>query len=114
MVSLGDEAIVARDVATRAGLAAALVTGWITATLAGTSATMAEPNCNEFFSNSDGSWSPSHPIVITGPTSQTQVGPGDHFRAGDPGLGGRIAHSLDVHCRLGATAVRPLGIPRVP
>jgi hypothetical protein len=75
---------------------------------------MAEPNCNEFFSNSDGSWSPSHPIVIGGPTSQTQIGPSDHFRARDPGLGGRIARSLDVHCRLGATAVRPLGIPRVP
>lgn len=107
-------ATVKRDLATRCGFAAAILVGWIAVTLAGTSAAMADPNCNEFFSNSDGSWSPSHPIVIGGPTSQTQIGPSDRFRTGDPGLGGRIARSLNAHCRQGAAAVRPLGIPRTP
>jgi hypothetical protein len=45
-----------------------------------TSAALAAPNCTDFFFNSDGSWSPTHPILIAGPTSQTQVTPSDKFR----------------------------------
>jgi hypothetical protein len=96
----------------RAGFAAALVTGAIA--LGGPSPALAAPNCNEFFNNSDGSWTPSHPIIFATPTSQTQIGPSDRFRAGAPGFNGRLGHYLDVRCRLGAGVVQPLGIPKMP
>jgi hypothetical protein len=98
----------------RARFAVAIVIGWGATTLVGISTALAAPNCNGFFSNSDGSWTPTHPILIGTPTSQTQIGPGDRLRAGAPGLSGRIGRYLDVHSRLGATAVQPLRIPKMP
>src|ERR1700744_2860187 len=78
------------------------------------SAAQAEPNCNGFFNNPDGSWTPTHIIVVGSPTSQTQVGPGDRLIAGTPGVKGRLGSYLDIHCRLGGNAVRPIGIPKIP
>jgi hypothetical protein len=96
----------------RAGFVAVLAVG--AATLAGISPASAEPNCNEFFNNSDGSWSPTHPIVLASPTSQMTIGPSDRFRPGIPGVNGRIGYYLDTHCRIGAPAARSLGIPKSP
>ncbi|WP_213775938.1 hypothetical protein [Bradyrhizobium sp. dw_78] len=73
----------------------------------------AQANCSEFFYNMDGSWSPTHPIVIAGPTSETTVVPSDKFRPGMPGLAGRIGAYLNSRCgnmRM-TTGHR---IPRVP
>jgi hypothetical protein len=92
--------------------AAIAVLGAVAST--GISAAQAEPNCNGFFNNPDGSWTPTHIIVVGSPTSQTQVGPGDRLIAGTPGVKGRLGNYLDTHCRLGGNAVRPIGIPRVP
>ena len=41
------------------------------AVFTGISAAQAEPNCNGFFNNPDGSWTPTHIIVVGSPTSQT-------------------------------------------
>jgi hypothetical protein len=79
-----------------------------------TPAARAAPNCAEFFYNSDGSWSPTHPIVIAGPTSQTQVMPSDKFRPDMPGLGGRIAASLNANCREAKAFVGARNIPKIP
>jgi hypothetical protein len=98
----------------RTRLAAAIVTGWGAVALIGTSTALAETGCNGFFNNSDGSWTPTHIIVLGSPTSQVQVGPNDRLRAGAPGLSGRLGYYLDVHCRLGATAPQPLRIPKMP
>jgi hypothetical protein len=78
------------------------------------SAALAAPNCAEFFSNADGSWSPTHPILIAGATSQTQIMPSDKFRPGMPGLAGRIAASLNHNCRYARSPSGPRNIPRVP
>jgi hypothetical protein len=80
----------------------------------GNSGALAAPNCAEFFYNSDGSWSPTHPIVIGSPTGQTQMMPSDKFRPDMPGLGGRIANSLNASCRYSRTFVGPQNIPKVP
>jgi hypothetical protein len=74
--------------------------GWIS------SAAVALPDCHNFFYNPDGSWSPTHNIVIASPTSQTLVGPNDRFRAGMPGLAGRIGASLTANCRYMATSAK--------
>jgi hypothetical protein len=78
------------------------------------STAVAAPNCSNFFSNSDGSWTPTHQILMAGPTSQMLVGPGDRFRAGTPGVGGRIGRYLDAHCRFSRASVGPRGIPANP
>jgi hypothetical protein len=77
-------------------------------------AAFAGANCSEFFSNSDGSWSPTHPIVLASPTSQAIIGPSDRFRAGVPGMSGRIGRYLDVRCRPSRAAVGVRAIPRTP
>jgi hypothetical protein len=78
-----------------------------------TSPAHAGPNCSNFFYNMDGSWSPTHPIMMTGPTTETMVGPSDRFRPGMPGLAGRIGGYLTTHCRnMSMTAGQR--IPRVP
>jgi hypothetical protein len=82
--------------------------------IGGVSAALAAPNCSNFFSNADGSWTPTHPILMAGPASQTQLSPGDRLRAGAPGLGGRIGRYLDTHCRFARSAVGPGRIPLVP
>jgi hypothetical protein len=81
---------------------------------AGLSSADAAIGCSNFFSNFDGSWSPTHPILFAAPTSQVQLVPSDRLRAGAPGLSGRLGRYLDRHCRLGAAVVRPTGIPKVP
>jgi len=104
------------DVKAAAGLRACFFLGAIACASGAlsTSAALAAPNCTDFFFNSDGSWSPTHPILIAGPTSQTQVMPSDKFRPGMPGLGGRIAASLNASCRYARTSVGPRNIPKVP
>jgi len=92
----------------RTAFVAAVVTGCMAA---GMSSASADVNCNEFFGNPDGSWTPTHPIVIGGPASPTQIGPSDRLSQGMPGFSGRLAHYLDVHCRLGGAALR---IPKMP
>jgi hypothetical protein len=82
--------------------------------LGGASKASAAPNCSNFFSNADGSWTPTHPILMASPTSQTQLEPGDRLRANAPGLGGRIGRYLDTHCRSSRAAVGPGRIPTVP
>jgi len=82
--------------------------------LGGASAASAAANCSNFFSNADGSWTPTHPILMAGPTSQTPLEPGDRLRAGAPSLGGRIGRYLDTHCRSSRAAVGPGRIPTVP
>ena len=94
--------------------AAAILIALGAAAFFGASTAQAEPSCNDFFNNPDGSWTPTHIIVVGSPTSQTQVGPGDRLIAGTPGVKGRLGNYLDVHCRLGATVVRPLRIPKTP
>lgn len=74
----------------------------------------AAPNCNNFFSNADGSWSPTHPIVIAGPSSQTVITPSDKFQSWMPGLSGRIARSLNVNCRYQRAQIGVRNIPRIP
>jgi hypothetical protein len=74
--------------------------GWIS------SAAFALPDCHSFFYNPDGSWSPTHNIVMAGPTSQTLIGPTDRFRAGMPGMAGTIGASLNTNCRYMATSPR--------
>jgi hypothetical protein len=78
-----------------------------------TQAALAAPNCTNFFYNMDGSWSPTHPIMIAGPTSQTMIVPADEFRRGMPGLPGRIAASLSANCRFMVPSTERR-IPRVP
>ena len=75
---------------------------------------VAGPNCAEFFSNPDGSWSPTHPIVVEGPSSQTPIMPSDKFRLGMPGLAGGIAASLNHHCRYERAPSTLHGIPKRP
>jgi hypothetical protein len=82
--------------------------------LCGVSTALAAPNCSNFFSNADGSWTPTHPILMAGQTSQTRLEPGDRLRAGAPGLSGRIGRYLDTHCRSSRAAVGPGRIPTVP
>jgi hypothetical protein len=84
------------------------------ATCALGSTALAAPNCSDFFSSSDGSWTPTHQILIAGPVSQTLVGPGNRFRAGAPGLSGRIGRYLDARCRFSRASVGPRGIPANP
>ena len=79
--------------------------------VAGTSAGFADVSCNEYFNNSDGSWSPTHPIVIGGPASPTQIGPGDRLSPGVPGFNGRLAQYLNAHCKLGGAALRIQKMP---
>lgn len=98
----------------RAGIAAVCVVGCLTVALIGTPAALADPGCNGFFNNSDGSWSPTHPIMIGSPTAQTQLMPSDRLRPGAPGVYGRVGNYLDVHCRLGGNAGRASLIPRSP
>jgi hypothetical protein len=80
----------------------------------GSSAALAAPNCAEFFSNSDGSWSPTHPIIVAGPASETRIMPSDRFSVGMPGLSGRIAASLNANCRNEKMPSVLRRIPRVP
>lgn len=89
-------------------LQAAVVIGW---TCAGLFPSIAAPNCNGFFANSDGSWSPTHVFVIGGAASPTEINPTDRLRAGAPGFNGRLARYLDTHCRAGGAALR---IPKMP
>jgi hypothetical protein len=98
----------------RLGFAVAVGIGWAAVSLMGISTALAEPNCNGFFGNSDGSWTPTHPIMIGSPTAQTQLMPGERLHDGDPGVRGRVGHYLNVHCRLGGNTVRALGIPQMP
>ncbi len=79
-----------------------------------TTPALAAPNCNSFFSNADGSWSPTHPIVIAGPASQAVITPSDKFQSWMPGLAGRIARSLNVHCRYQRAQIGVHNIPRIP
>jgi hypothetical protein len=99
---------------TRSGFAVAVVIGCAATAIAGTSAALADPGCNSFFNNPDGSWTPTHPIMIGSPTSQTQLMPSDRLRAGAPGVRGRLGAFLDTHCRLGGNVVRAVGIPKMP
>jgi hypothetical protein len=78
------------------------------------SAALAALNCNEYFHNPDGSWSPTHPIVIVGLTGQRTVMPGDKFCQNMLGLYGRIASSLNASCRSERRFVGPRNIPRMP
>ena len=78
-----------------------------------TPAALAAPNCTDFFYNMDGSWSPTHPIMIVSPASQTMIVPADKFRRGMPGLAGRIAASLSANCRFMVPSTERR-IPRVP
>ena len=80
----------------------------------GSPAALAAPTCAEFFSNSDGSWSPTHPIIVAGPASETRIMPSDRFRADMPGLAGRIAASLNANCRNEKMPSVLRRIPRVP
>ena len=99
---------------TRPGFAVAVVIGSMAAAFVGTSAALADPGCNSFFNNPDGSWTPTHPILIGSPTSQTQIMPSDRLRAGAPGVSGRIGAFLDTHCRLGGNVIHPVRIPKMP
>jgi hypothetical protein len=98
----------------RSGFALAVVIGSMAAAFAGTSAALADPSCNSFFRNSDGSWTATHPIVFGSPTSQTTIVPSDRLRTGAPGVSGRIGYFLDTHCRLGGNVVRAMRIPKNP
>ena len=105
-----------RDVKAAAGLWVRFILSAIACVLGAlaTSATLAAPNCANFFYNSDDSWSPTHPILFEGPTSRTQVMPSDKFHSGMPGIGGRIAASLNASCRYARTSAGPRNIPKVP
>jgi hypothetical protein len=96
----------------KAKIQVALVMGGL-ALCATTQAALAAPDCTNFFYNMDGSWSPTHPIVIASPTSQTMIVPADKFRRGMPGLAGRIAGSLNANCRFMVPSTERR-IPRVP
>lgn len=96
------------------GLVVATGIGWAAASLIGISTAVAETSCNGFFNNSDGSWTPTHPIMIGAPTSQTQLMPSDRLRDGDPGVKGSVAHFLNLHCRAGGITGRALNIPQMP
>jgi hypothetical protein len=96
----------------KAKIQVALVIGGL-ALCATTQAALAAPDCTNFFYNMDGSWSPTHPIVIASPTSQTMIVPADKFRRGMPGLAGRIAASLNANCRFMVPSTERR-IPRVP
>jgi hypothetical protein len=78
-----------------------------------TSPVHAAPNCSNFFYNMDGSWSPTHPIMMASPTTETMVGPGDKFRPGMPGSAGRIGGYLTTHCRNMSLSAGQR-IPRIP
>ena len=91
--------------------AATLLTGVVT--LGGLLTAHADPDCNGFVSNSDGSWTPFRPTVIGALASQIQIMPNDRIRAVEAGLRGRVARDLDAWCRRGL-AGGPLGIPKNP
>jgi hypothetical protein len=105
-----------RDVKAAASLRTCFVLSAIGCVLGAltTSSALAAQNCTNFFYNSDDSWSPTHPILFEGPTSRTQVMPSDKFRTGMPGIGGRIAASLNASCRYARTSAGPRNIPKVP
>ena len=105
-----------RDVKAAIGLRVCFISSAFVCVLGAltTSPASATPNCANFFYNSDDSWSPTHPILFEGPTSRTQVMPSDKLRAGTPGIGGRIAASLNANCRYARTSAGPQNIPKVP
>jgi hypothetical protein len=78
------------------------------------SSASAMPACTDFFyNNADGSWSPTHLILMGSPTSQTQLFPSDKLRAGMPGLAGRMGAYLNKTCRNEAPTMKQ-GIPLKP
>jgi hypothetical protein len=75
---------------------------------------LAIPNCNDFFFNPDGSWSPTHPILVAGRSWQTQLLPSDKLRSELPGVQGHIARYLNTRCRFVRSRVSPHRIPMIP
>jgi hypothetical protein len=83
-------------------------------TVCGAPSASAMPACTDFFyNNADGSWSPTHLILMESPTSQTQLFPSDKLRAGMPGLSGRMGAYLNKNCRSEVPSMRQ-GIPLKP
>ena len=71
----------------------------------------AGPNCASFISNTDGSWSPTHPFMFATPTSQTQLMPSDRMLPQMPGARGHLARYLNASCRSERASV---GVRRIP
>jgi hypothetical protein len=74
----------------------------------------AMPNCTDYFPNPDGSWSPTHPILVASPSSQTQLLPSDKLRSDLPGVRGRFSRYLNARCRFVRPSVGPQRIPLNP
>jgi hypothetical protein len=72
------------------------------------------PNCNDFSSNPDGSWSPSKPFIFATPSSQTQIMPSEKMQPQMPGARGWLARYLNARCRFGRPNEGAGRIPRVP
>ena len=74
----------------------------------------AMPDCSDFFYDSDGEWSPTHPIIIAGPSSQTQLLPSDKLRSEFRGVQGHVGRYLNARCRFVRLSVGPRRIPLNP
>lgn len=72
------------------------------------------PDCANFNSNFDGSWSPTTVFVFATPTTQTRLMPSDRMRPEMPGVQGFLARYLNARCRSERPTVGARRIPRVP
>ncbi len=59
---------------------------------------LAAMSCWDFTRGSDGSWTPLRPFVLDGPTGMVRMDPGNSYNAGMPGVPGRVAANLTLHC----------------
>lgn len=72
------------------------------------------PNCANFNSNFDGSWSPTTVFLFATPTSQTRLMPSDKMRPEMPGVQGHLARYLNARCRSERSTVGTRRIPLNP
>jgi hypothetical protein len=74
----------------------------------------AGPNCTDFMSNADGSWSPTHVYIYATPTSQTRLMPTDKMLPQMSCAQGQLAGYLNARCRSERSTVSQGRIPRIP
>lgn len=55
--------------------------------------------CSDFMQDANGSWSPTRPVTLAGPSGPIQIGPGISLHAGNFFVGSRLAATLDARCR---------------
>jgi hypothetical protein len=91
-----------------------LYVGVVFVTIGIVSSAKAEPNCNIFRANPDGSWSPTLVYVFKTPSSQQEFLPSSRMLPNMPGVQGWIARYLNARCRFEQPNEAERRIPRIP